>query len=111
MHFRGRPVAPWRRKSSFSSSVQPNVSGDAARATQGFGCVSSERVQAFDPARDLDEACAVFERHGYVVLADCLDRRELAHLNEFCERSQRERPDAWGLGERRKPHHTNVTRA
>ncbi|HLK24180.1 MAG TPA: phytanoyl-CoA dioxygenase family protein [Caulobacteraceae bacterium] len=86
---------------------QPNVSGDAAVATQGFGRVSREPVQAFDPERDIDQACAFFEAHGYAMLSACLSAAELAHLNAFCDRSQRERPDAWGLGERRKPHHTN----
>jgi hypothetical protein len=86
---------------------QPNLSGDPERATQGFGRVSRAPVPAFDPAGDIDAASAFFERYGYVVLAKCLDAREVAHLNEFFERSQRERPDAWGLGERRKPHHTN----
>jgi ectoine hydroxylase-related dioxygenase (phytanoyl-CoA dioxygenase family) len=94
-------------KVQFQFQRQPNVSGDAQVATQGFGRVSRGPVPAFDPAREIDQACAFFERHGYVVLADCLSPAELAQLNEFCDRSQRERPDAWGLGERRKPHHTN----
>jgi hypothetical protein len=94
-------------KVQFQFQRQPNVSGDAQVATQGFGRVSRGPVPAFGPAREIDQACAFFERHGYVVLADCLSPAELAQLNEFCDRSQRERPDAWGLGERRKPHHTN----
>jgi len=86
---------------------QENLSGDPRRAKQGFGRVSHEPVHAFEPARELEAATAFFEAHGYVVLANCLAERELAHLNEFCDRSQRERPDAWGLSERRKPHHRN----
>jgi hypothetical protein len=86
---------------------QKNISGDAKVATQGFGRVSRQAPPAFDPARDIDAACAFFEAHGFVVLADCLDVGELAHLNEFFDRTQRERPDAWGLAERRKPHHRN----
>lgn len=86
---------------------QANVSGDPERAMQGFGRVSRDPVPAFDPTADSDAACAWFERHGFVVLADCLDAAELDHLNEFCERSQAERPDAWGLSDRRKPHHRN----
>jgi hypothetical protein len=86
---------------------QPNVSGDAAVAKQGFGRVDRSPVPAFDPAGEVDAAYDFFERHGYVVLSDCLDAAELAFLNAFCERTQEERPDAWGLGERRRPHHTN----
>ena len=40
-----------------------------------------------------------------MVLSSCLTAREIAHLNEFFDRTQTERPDAWGLSERRKPHH------
>jgi hypothetical protein len=86
---------------------QENVSGDPRMATQGFGRVSREIAPAFDPEGDIDAAYAFFERHGYVVLSNCLDAGELVHLNEFCERSQTERPDAWGLSDKRKPHHRN----
>jgi len=86
---------------------QENLSGDPDRAMQGFGRVSREPVPAFDPTADIDAACAYFERHGFVVLARCLDAGELALLNDFCARSQAERPEAWGLSDRRKPHHRN----
>ena len=86
---------------------EANVSGDPQRATQGFGRVTQERAPAFDPAAEIDAACAYFERQGFVVLAGCLDAGELAHLNGFFERTQAERPLAWGLDERRKPHHRN----
>jgi hypothetical protein len=86
---------------------QENRSGDAAVATQGFGRVSRESPPAFDPERDFEAACAFFADNGYVVLAGCLSADELAHLNEFCDRSQAERPLAWGLTEKRKPHHRN----
>jgi hypothetical protein len=86
---------------------QTNVSGDAAAATQGFGRLSRQAPPAFDPAREVDAACAFFGEYGYVVLAGCLDAAEIAELNNFCDRSQAERPEAWGLGDRRKPHHRN----
>jgi hypothetical protein len=76
-------------------------------ARQGFGRVSRETVMAFDPGRDVEAAGAFFERHGFVVLARCLDEAELRHLNTFCDRTQAERPGAWGLAVRRKPHHRN----
>jgi hypothetical protein len=86
---------------------QANVSGDPARAAQGFGRVSRAAMPAFDPAREADAAVAYFEAHGFVVLSDCLTAGELAELNGFCDRSQTERPEAWGMTERRKPHHRN----
>jgi hypothetical protein len=86
---------------------QANVSGDPARAAQGFGRVSRATAPAFDPVRDADAAVAHFNEHGFVVLSDCLTAAELAELNGFCERSQAERPEVWGLTDRRKPHHRN----
>jgi hypothetical protein len=86
---------------------QANVSGDPAMAAQGFGRLRRQPTPAFDPAGEADAAVAYFERHGFVVLKDCLDEAELEHLNEFCERTQDQRPDAWGLTERRKLHHRN----
>lgn len=86
---------------------QANESGDAARASQGFGRVSREPTPAFDPVAQIDEASDFFERHGYVVLSAGLDAADVAWLNEFCDRTQAELPDVWGLGERRKPHHRN----
>jgi hypothetical protein len=86
---------------------QVNRSGDAQRAAQGFGRVSRQSPPAFDPRRDTDAACAFFAAKGFVVLAGCLDADEVAHLNEFCDRTQAERPEAWGLTEKRKPHHRN----
>ena len=86
---------------------QANVSGDANLAAQGFGRVRRENAPAFDPVREADAAVAFFNAHGYVVLANCLSDAELETLNAFCERSQAERPEAWGLSERRKPHHRN----
>jgi Phytanoyl-CoA dioxygenase (PhyH) len=85
---------------------QANTNGDPSIATQGFGRVSREPPPAFDPERDIDAAYAFFAEHGYAVLSNCLSDDELAHLNEFCERTQAERPFAWGL-ENRKPHHRN----
>jgi hypothetical protein len=84
---------------------QKNASGDPRRATQGFGRVSAEAAPAFDPHGNADVACAFFERHGFVVLAACLDAAELGHLNAFYDLTQAERPAAWGLTDRRKPHH------
>ena len=87
--------------------AQANTSGDARRATQGFGRVSRQPVPAFDPVAETEAAAAFFERAGFVVLANCLDAAELLHLNGFCDRTQAERPGEWGLSDKRKPHHRN----
>ena len=85
--------------------LQENLSGDAALAPQGFGRVSPSPAPGFDPVREREAACAYFETEGFVVLNGCLSGDEVAHLNEFYDRTQAERPEQWGLGERRKPHH------
>ena len=71
---------------------QENESGDVEAAAQGFGRVATERPPAFDPHDDCATASSFFEAHGFVVLSNCLDDRELGFLNEFCERTQAERP-------------------
>jgi hypothetical protein len=85
---------------------QENVSGDAARAKQGFGRVSERQPPIFRP-EEVEAAYAHFADAGFVVVGECLTAAELAHLNGFCDRTQAERPDLWGLGERRRPHHRN----
>ena len=84
---------------------QKNLSGDGDRAAQGFGCISEQPPPAFDPQKQRDAARDFFAEHGFVVLEGCLDEAEIAHLNEFYDRTQAERPASWGLTERRKPHH------
>jgi hypothetical protein len=86
---------------------QANVSGDPTVAAQGFGRVSRIAPPAFDPVKDIDAACAFFADQGYVVLARSLTTEQVDFLNAFCERTQDERPAAWGLTEQRKPHHRN----
>jgi hypothetical protein len=87
--------------------LEENISGDPRWAKQGFGRLRRGPTPAFDPERETDAACAHFERHGFVVLADCLSAAEVRHLNDFCDRTQHELPQAWGLTEKRKPHHRN----
>ncbi len=99
-------VAP-ARPARVQLEQQQNLSGDAKRARQGFGKVSREQPPAFDPRTQIGEACAYFESNGFVVLAGCLDTTEVAELNAFFVRTQVERPEAWGLAGRRKPHHRN----
>ncbi|MEM7020032.1 MAG: phytanoyl-CoA dioxygenase family protein [Pseudomonadota bacterium] len=84
---------------------QKNLSGDPTLATQGFGKISTTRPPMFDPAQAHDAAYDFFSEHGFAVLSECLDDSELAHLNEFYDRTQEERPASWGFTEKRKPHH------
>lgn len=86
---------------------QENESGNPDVASQGFGRVSNERPPAFDPHEDGEAAYRYFETNGFVVLSACLNDAELHDLNEFCDRTQAERPAEWGLNEKRKPHHRN----
>jgi len=85
---------------------QENLSGDPARAAQGFGRIDERQPPVFRPGQ-VEEAHAHFEANGFAVVGGCLSREELAQLNGFCDRTQAERPDLWGLGARRKPHHRN----
>lgn len=85
---------------------QENESGDPDTAAQGFGRVA-EAASTFDPHQDHDAAYDFFDANGFVVLRECLRTGELSHLNDFFDRTQAERPDEWGLGEKRKPHHRN----
>lgn len=86
---------------------QENLAGDPKLAAQGFGKVSREQPPHFDPVRDLEAAAAYFEAHGFCVLSAGISAREVAFLNAFFDRTQAERPEAWGLTEKRKPHHRN----
>ena len=85
--------------------TQENRSGDAERASQGFGLRAAEPPHLHDPADQGDAAVQFFNDNGYVVLGNCLDHAEIEHLNEFYDRTQRERPEVWGLTPDRKPHH------
>ncbi len=92
---------------SVTLTPQENLSGDEDLANQGFGKVSDINPPVFDHASQPEEAAQFFSDNGFALLGNCLDADELAHLNEFFDRTQVERADAWGLGEKRKPHHRN----
>ena len=84
---------------------QTNLSGDAKLADQGFGKISDLELRQFSPNNELVEACNFFREFGYAVLSDCLDEKEIEHLNEFYDRTQLDHPEKWGLEGKRKPHH------
>lgn len=87
---------------------EQNVSGDGEVARQGFGRVNAGFAVHFEPEGQRDAARHYFEKQGFVVLDKCLSPAEIAHLNEFYDRTQKERPDAWGLSGERKGFHRNA---
>jgi hypothetical protein len=90
---------------SIKLEKQKNLSGDPALADQGFGRVASEPPPMFDPGHELDAACEFFTDNGYLILSNCLNEKEITHLNEFFDRTQTELPERWGLVAKQKPHH------
>ncbi|MDG1115495.1 MAG: phytanoyl-CoA dioxygenase family protein [Pseudomonadales bacterium] len=90
-----------------SLTPQQNQAGDPDRAAQGFGRLSPNSALQFDLGTQSQLAAEHFEQWGYVVLGGALGTQEIEALNQFFEDSQRQRPDLWGLGEKRKPHHRN----
>ena len=92
---------------SISLVPQQNESGDPKLAAQGFGRLAANAPDAFTPTVSLAIAQEFFLKNGYLVLESTLNREELSTLNTFFDRTQSERPDLWGLGDKRKPHHRN----
>ena len=90
-----------------SLTPQQNQAGDPDRAAQGFGRLSPNSALQFDLGTQPQLAAEHFEQWGYVALGGALGTQEIEALNQFFEDSQRQRPDLWGLGEKRKPHHRN----
>jgi hypothetical protein len=84
---------------------EKNQSGDVGMADQGFGRMALVDPPIFSPVEERKKAVEFFSDNGYVVLSDCLSRNELDHLNEFCNRTQKESPERWGLGESRTGYH------
>ncbi|HIG60081.1 MAG TPA: hypothetical protein EYQ22_04245, partial [Gammaproteobacteria bacterium] len=87
---------------------QKNISGNAKIADQGFGRISVSGSQQFNAKNEAEaeQAYQFFAHNGFVVLKNCLDHSEINELNAFFDRTQRERPEAWGASaDKRKPHH------
>lgn len=91
---------------SIRFTPEDNLSGDPAQP-QGFGRVGATLPPHFAPGEAQNEAVAYFAANGFVVLSGCLEPDEIRHLNEFFDRTQREVPERWGLGARRKRYHRN----
>ena len=90
-----------------SLTPQQNQAGNPELAAQGFGRLSPNPVTCFDLNTQSALAAEHFEKWGYVVLEQAISAQEIDDLNQFIQRSQAQRPDLWGLGEKRKPHHRN----
>lgn len=90
---------------SISLIPQTNESGDPSLAAQGFGRLTDAPAPRFNCRTERVAAYDHFERWGYVVLEGALSQSEVVQLNAFFNRTQTERPDLWGLGPKRKPHH------
>ena len=90
-----------------SLTPQQNKAGNPSLAAQGFGRLSRQPVTQFDLETQAQAAAEHFEKWGYVVLEQTLGVEEVQDLNQFIQHSQAQRPDLWGLGEKRKPHHRN----
>ena len=87
---------------------QKNISGNAKVADQGFGRISVSGSQQFNTENEAEAELAYqfFVLNGFVVLRNCLNQSEITELNTFFDRTQHERPEAWGASaDKRKPHH------
>ncbi|MDE0452081.1 MAG: hypothetical protein OXI90_09995 [Gammaproteobacteria bacterium] len=87
---------------------EQNTSGDPKAASQGFDRIDPALAEHFDPEEQRDSALAFFGEYGFLVLDTCLSPAEVAHLNEFYDRTQMARPDAWGISGERKGFHENA---
>ncbi|MDA1192545.1 MAG: phytanoyl-CoA dioxygenase family protein [Candidatus Poribacteria bacterium] len=56
----------------------------------------------------LDDILAFFKANNYVVIGGTLSDEDVQFLNAFCERSQKERPDEWGVGKRQLLSHGQI---
>ena len=49
----------------------------------------------------------MLQENGYACVLDALSAPELEHLNSFCDRTQLEQPELWGLKRTREGYHLN----
>ena len=84
---------------------QENESGDPTLANQGFGRVSRQAPPKFNPVTQQQAAYDYFAENGFVLLENSLSQKEVDELNAFIDQTQKNKPEVWGLTEKRKPHH------
>jgi hypothetical protein len=63
---------------------------------QGYGPRPSTQPPSFQPSQ-LEEALAFFQTHRFLIIENALSSGELEFLNDFCERSQEEKREAWQI--------------
>ena len=63
---------------------------------QGFGPRATDQPPHFT-CSDLAGALAFFKEQGYVIFADALSPGQLTHINNFCDRTQRDDPEGWQI--------------
>ena len=73
---------------------------------QGFGPRATESPPHF-ACDELEAAIAFFEEMGYVCFKEALTEAQLAHINDFCDRTQETDPKAWGIKRDREGYHVN----
>ncbi len=65
---------------------------------QGYGPRASEQPPSFRPDQQA-EALEFFREHRFLLIEDALSAEDLGFLNDFCERTQEEKPQAWQIPE------------
>ena len=63
---------------------------------QGYGPRASEQPPSFRPDQQA-EALEFFREHRFLLIEGALSEEELVFLNDFCERTQEEKPQAWQI--------------
>jgi hypothetical protein len=63
---------------------------------QGYGPRAENGGCSF-MRREMSSALEFFRTNGYAVIEDALSADELAFLNGFCDRTQRQQPKCWGI--------------
>ena len=63
---------------------------------QGFGPRSATQPPHFE-CSDIAGALEFFQREGFVVFKDALSEAQLVHINDFCDRTQRDDPVGWEI--------------
>ena len=65
---------------------------------QGYGPRATRQPPSFRPDQTA-EALAFFREHRFLLIEGALSAAELSFLNDFCERTQDEKPQAWQIPE------------
>jgi hypothetical protein len=93
-----RAPPPTRRLGALSTHMR--VAAESTAAQPSTAPLQPDSLPVFDARSasgpDRSACMDFFNVHGFAILSDALTADELAHLNEWYERSQRTHPDHWG---------------